>query len=139
MQEKPPKEKSGVVVYRTEKGNEPVVLLISARKYKNQWVFPVGSVEKGESLEAAAKRECKEESGYLVDIENKLPSISTSGNGSAKRFTFFLASVVGEVDHWETDRQRKWLPVSQVVAALPTIFQDIARQAVEHIVQGNHD
>jgi hypothetical protein len=68
-----------------------------------------------------------------VDIENKLPSIDISGNGSAKRFTFFLASVVGEVDQWETDRQRKWLPASQLVAALPAIFQGVARQAVEHI------
>lgn len=137
MKEKFPKEKSGVVTYRTEKGNEPVVLVISARKYKNQWVFPVGSVEEGESLEAAAKRECKEESGYLVNLGDRLFSIETEDNGQAKRFTFFLATVVGEVDQWEMDRQRKWLPASQVAAALPDVFQGVAHQAVERIMKFN--
>ena len=135
MKQKLLKEKAGVVVYRSRETSEPVVLVVSARKYKNQWVFPVGSVKKGESLEAAAKRECEEESGYLVKIAGRLPSIEILGNGAAKRFTFFLATVVGEVDQWETDRQRKWFPASQVVAAVPDIFQGVARKAVEHIFQ----
>ena len=63
-----PKEKAGVVVYRQREGDEPLVLVVSARKFKNQWVFPVGSVEKDESLEAAAKRECEEESGSGVEV-----------------------------------------------------------------------
>jgi len=135
MQKKSPKEKAGVVAYRCEEGIEPVVLVVSARKYENQWVFPVGSVEKGESLEKAAKRECEEESGYLVDIVDRLLSIEASGDGHAKRFTFFLATVVGETDGWETDRQRKWLPASTVAEALPGIFQGVARQAIERIME----
>lgn len=139
MPPKAPKEKSGVVAYRCEKGKEPVVLVVSARKHENQWVFPVGSVEAGESLKAAARRECKEESGYLVNIGDRLDSIQTSGDGHAKRFTFFLATVIGEVDEWEMDRQRKWLPASTLAAALPDIFQGTAHQAIERIMQCSPD
>ena len=130
-----PKEKAGVVVYRYKEGDVPLVLVVSARKFKNQWVFPVGSVKKGESLEAAAKRECEEESGYRVEIGLRLPTVQLTGSGTTKRFTFFLATVVGEADLWETDRKREWLPVSRAVAALPDVFQGVARKAVEHIVQ----
>ena len=135
MQSKAPKEKSGVVAYRFEKGEEPAVLVVSARKHENQWVFPVGSVEAGESLEAAARRECEEESGYLVNIGDRLDSIETSGSNHPKRFTFFLATVTGKVDEWEMDRQIKWLPASTLVAALPDIFQGTARQAIERIME----
>ena len=132
---KPQKEKAGVVVYRQREGDEPLVLVVSARKFKSQWIFPVGSVKKDESLEAAAKRECEEESGYRVDIGIRLSSFQLSGNGITKRFTFFLAKVVGETDQWETDRKKRWLPVSLIVGALPDVFQGVAREAVEHILR----
>ena len=53
---KPQKEKAGVVVYRYKDGEEPFVLVVSARRFKNPWVFPVGSVEKGEPLSACLKK-----------------------------------------------------------------------------------
>jgi hypothetical protein len=31
------------------------------------------------------------------------------------------------------DRKRKWLPASQVAAALPDIFQGVAHEAVERL------
>ena len=56
----PLKEKAGVVVYRYVDGDEPLVLVVTARKVKESMVFPVGTVEIGETLESAAKRECAE-------------------------------------------------------------------------------
>ncbi len=132
--ENTPKEKAGVVAYRSEQSGEPHVLIVSARKIKDQWVFPVGSVEKDEPLEVAAQRECLEESGYRVDIGEALPRVETATDHRTVRFTFFLARVVGETDQWETDRQRKWVPVSQVVDMLPEIFQGIGRRAVKRIL-----
>ncbi len=137
MQKTPsPKEKAGVVLYRHLGDNEPQVLVVSARKFQNEWVFPVGSVKKGESLAAAAERECAEESGYQVETGLKLPPVQLSQSGKITRFTFFLATVVGELDHWERDRIRKWLPVSQVADALPEIFQAVARNAAAHMGHG---
>jgi hypothetical protein len=33
------------------------------------------------------------------------------------------------------DRKRKWLPASQVAAALPDIFQPVAREAVDRLLK----
>ncbi len=131
-----PQEKAGVVLYRHQDEDEPHVLVVSARKFKNQWVFPVGSVKKGESLAQAAKRECEEESGYQVQIGQKLPPVQVSESGKTTRFTFFLATLAGESDHWETDRTRKWLPVSRVADVLPELFQQVARNAVARMGPG---
>jgi 8-oxo-dGTP pyrophosphatase MutT (NUDIX family) len=127
------RQKAGVVLYRHETGDEAQVLVVSARKFRNQWVFPVGSVKKGESLAAAARRECEEESGYQVQIGLRLATIQVSQEGRATPFTFFLATISGETDSWETDRTRRWLPLSGLINALPAVFQGVARQAVEHI------
>ena len=132
-----PIEKAGVVAYRPARNGEPHVLLVSARKIKNQWIFPVGSLEKGESLEAAAGRECLEESGYRVATGEKLPHVEVSKDGRTVRFTFFLATVIGQTGQWETDRQRRWVPASQVVDALPDVFQGVARQAVRLILSSS--
>ena len=56
--------KAAVVATRPSAA-EPEVLLITSR---HSWIFPVGTVEPGESLERAAARECAEESGYTVEI-----------------------------------------------------------------------
>lgn len=51
-----------IVVVRNQSKNR--ILMI---KNHSGWVFPKGHIEKGESEEAAARRECKEESGVDID------------------------------------------------------------------------
>ncbi|MCI5223218.1 MAG: NUDIX domain-containing protein [Candidatus Electrothrix sp. AR4] len=127
------KEKAGVVAYKYSSDEEPLVLLVSARKIKGSWVFPVGGVDPGESLKTAAKRECEEESGYCVEIEKKISSVASCTDNKPTRFTFYLASVVTETDTWETDRTRKWVPVSQAKDAVPSIFQNVACEAAQYL------
>ncbi len=127
------RKKAGVVAYKyTENDQEPLVLLVSARKVKGSWVFPVGGIDPGETPEIAAARECEEESGYCVDIEKKLTPIeeckSCSGKKTA-RFTFFLATVTAEKETWETDRSREWVPLSQAKDRLPSFFHGVAEEA----------
>ena len=114
------------MVYRYVDGDEPLVLVVTARKVKESMVFPVGTVENGETLESAAKRECAEESGYYVEIGQKLRTVEVSEGGKTTRFTFFLAKEVGEATTWEMDRKRVWLPLSKVVSSLPRVFQGVA-------------
>jgi putative nucleotidyltransferase with HDIG domain len=52
----------GVVVYRWVDG-VPFFLLLENAKHRT-WGFPKGHLEEGESLDAAAIRECKEETGH---------------------------------------------------------------------------
>ncbi len=128
------KEKSGIVAYSRADGHEPSVLIVSSRKVKGSWVFPVGTVETGESLEEAATRECVEESGYRVQIEQKLKAVEVSRKKKTIRFTFFLATVIGEETEWETDRKRKWVPISEAVGFLPDIFHSVAHKATKKLI-----
>jgi 8-oxo-dGTP pyrophosphatase MutT (NUDIX family) len=133
------KEKAGIVAYKYtdayKKGREPLVLLVTARKTKGAWVFPVGGVDKGESLKTAAKRECEEESGYRVKAGKKLSPVEACMNGKTIRFTFYLATVVDETDTWETDRTRAWVPVSEAMDKVPALFQGVAREAAQRLTE----
>ena len=62
------RQKAGVVAYRYKNENEVEILLITARSSPSTWIFPVGTVKSGESLQETAARECLEESGYVVDL-----------------------------------------------------------------------
>ena len=126
------KEKAGIVAYRRVRG-ELLVLLVTARKFKDTWVFPVGTVKSSETLEVAAERECQEESGYVVDVESQLSAIEIADGKTKTRFTFFLASVVGELTHWEKDRTRKWVPVRELADALPQVFRAVALEAARRL------
>lgn len=123
-------EKAGAVVWWQGPGQEPLVLLVSSRKSKGAWVFPVGGVESGELPAEAAARECLEESGCQVRIGPHLTAVEAEGADSLpSRFTFYLAEAVGEIGNWERDRSRIWVPLSEAVAFLPKIFQPAALAA----------
>ncbi len=133
----PVKEKAGVVAWKQEEGNEPLVLLVSARKVKGSWVFPVGGIDPGETPEIAAQRECEEESGYRVEPGEQLSPVESCTKGKTVRFIFFLAAVVSEAEIWETDRTREWVPLSQAADRLPSIFQSVAAEAARYLAGQN--
>ena len=60
----------GVIVRRTN-GSEPELLLIH-RPRRNDWTFPKGKVEAGETDEVCALREVEEETGLLCEFESEL-------------------------------------------------------------------
>ena len=128
------REKAGVVAYKyTEQGQEPLVLIVSARKVKGSWVFPVGGIDPGETPEIAAARECEEESGYCVEIGKKL--VPADPGNELDLFTFFLATISSEKKTWETDRSREWIPLSQAKDRLPSFLHSVA-EAAAHCLAG---
>ena len=130
------REKAGVVAYKyTENDQEPLVLLVSARKVKSSWVFPVGGIDPGETPEIAAARECEEESGYCVKIGKKLAPIESCSGKKTAHFTFFLATVSAEKKTWETDRSREWVPLSQAKNRLPSLFHSVAEEAARALAE----
>ncbi len=124
------KEKAGVVACRRTASGDVEVLLITARTNPQSWIFPVGTVDPGETLEQAAGRECMEESGYIVEVGSKLGGIELYKGQSIHRFTFFEARVTGEVEDYETDRQRKWAPQSNLLNIVPDVFKPVAYAAL---------
>ena len=63
----PPDSHAGGIVYR-ESGGAPEYLIVRARRDPAAWVLPKGHIEPGETPEACAVREVREESGCLATI-----------------------------------------------------------------------
>ena len=126
-------QKAGVVASRRTAGREVEVLVITARRRPHEWIFPVGTVDPGETLAQAAARECMEESGYTVRIGPLLKTLELDRKHGPRRFSFFAAHVTGEVDDYETDRRRRWVPLAQLVETITGAFVPVARAAVAHL------
>lgn len=58
-----------------------------------QWELPGGKVDDGESDEATAIRELKEECGVSVTIERRLGSAEFTGGDTTCDYTWFLATL----------------------------------------------
>lgn len=80
------------------------------------WIIPAGHVDKGESLEASAMREAKEESGYDVKIIQEVALIHETASKTVKHV--FEAQVVGgELMPREGEiLDAKWLTYDEVKA-----------------------
>ena len=81
---------AGALVWR-EKGGDLQVLLVHRPRY-NDWSFPKGKLESGESLCACAVREVAEETGAQVRLEQPLETIRYRlGDGTRKEVRYWAA------------------------------------------------
>ena len=60
-------KQAGAIVVRAGKTG-PRILLVTARRNPDNWIFPKGHVEPGETLRAAAVREAREEAGVEGNV-----------------------------------------------------------------------
>ena len=107
----------GLVVRDGDDGTE--VLLVHRPRY-DDWTFPKGKVDQGESDEDAAIREVEEETGYRCSLELELPSTRYfDARGRPKLVRYWLMRVVnGEfVVNNEVD-QIEWLTPAAASAKL---------------------
>jgi 8-oxo-dGTP pyrophosphatase MutT (NUDIX family) len=117
---------AGGVIYReNEDGVE--VCLITCRG-KKRWQLPKGWVEPGETHEQAAKREVREETGLVGEIETPLESIdfwylSKFGAKPERRHKYvhhyLLRYIQGETkDHDHEVDEARWFPIDRALALL---------------------
>ncbi len=112
--------KAGVIVVRSGP-QEPEALLVFRGKH-DDWSFPKGHCEAGESFEETAVRETLEETGLSVRLVQSLPDMEyTDGMANHVVVGMFLGALTDtsqkERIEYETDRV-EWIPLSRVEATL---------------------
>ncbi|QDB80391.1 NUDIX domain-containing protein [Georgenia sp. 311] len=82
---------AGTIVWRLDERNRLEVLLVHRPRY-DDWSWPKGKLEEGESLAACAVRETAEETGVAVVLGQPLPKISYKLAGDARKEVHFWAA-----------------------------------------------
>ncbi len=85
---------AGAVLYRVVE-NEIEIGLIHRPRY-DDWSFPKGKIEFGESFLAAARREVLEETGYAAKFGPLIAEIQYLAEGVPKRVKYWAAQAISE-------------------------------------------
>lgn len=85
---------AGAVVWRVSKRNLEILLVHQSDKPKTLWSIPKGKVDPGETIESAARREVKEETGVKLDTLEFLGYVDYGK--FAKRMYTFMGRSPGE-------------------------------------------
>ena len=114
----------GVVVRGT--GAEVTVLLVHRPAY-DDWTFPKGKVDPGESDEDCAVREVEEETGLRCVLGRELQSTTyDDARGRPKLVRYWVMKVAGGELRFEHEvDEARWLPVEEAEELL-TYERDLA-------------
>jgi 8-oxo-dGTP diphosphatase len=110
---------AGGIVVRSGK-REPKVLLVHRPRY-DDWSFPKGKLDPGESFKKAALREVEEETGFVCKTHRpRLPAMTyTDGHGRSKEVRYWLMTVRrGEFEVNEEVDLISWVKASKVLDRL---------------------
>lgn len=119
---------AGGVVWRAtfvagddEEARGGVEIVVVHRPRYDDWSFPKGKLDKGETYEEAAVREVAEETGLVCELGDELPPTwYRDGKGRLKIVRYWAMRVVGTVP-WEPNDeidQRRWVTVDAAAAML---------------------
>jgi 8-oxo-dGTP pyrophosphatase MutT (NUDIX family) len=124
----PIEQAGGIVVRRNDAGLS--VLLVRARKDPTLWIFPKGHIEPGETAEAAALRETREEAGVAGEVLGAVgdPLEFQSGR-ELVRVQYFLIRPTAETASIE-GREKRWFAFAD---AQRTLAFESARRLLDEI------
>ena len=109
-------KQAGAIVVRNGKAG-PRILLVTARRNPNNWIFPKGHVESGETLKAAAVREAREEAGIEGKVVGAAGRMSFEFGDNTYRVTYFVVRTTGAGEERE-GRRLRWLKYKQALRRL---------------------
>ena len=93
------------------------VLLIHRPKY-DDWSFPKGKLEHGESWEEAALREVEEETGIACELGGYAGTTRYEVAGGPKEVRFYLMTPAGEARAQNEVDEVRWVPVAEAAGLL---------------------
>jgi 8-oxo-dGTP diphosphatase len=96
------------------------IVLVHRPRY-DDWSFPKGKLDKGETFEQAAVREVAEETGLVCDLGPELPSTTyLDSRGRSKLVRYWSMRVVA-VEPWQANDEiddRRWATLDDARGAL---------------------
>jgi 8-oxo-dGTP pyrophosphatase MutT (NUDIX family) len=124
-------EQAGAIVYRRDDDGLHI-LLVRARRNPNDWIFPKGHIEEGETAAEAAVREAEEEAGVTGRVVSALwPAITFESGGRQVRVHYYLVAFTDEMARTE-EREREWLTPPE---ALERLTHATARMLLERALE----
>jgi len=109
-------KQAGAIIVRAGKTG-PRILLVTARRNPNNWIFPKGHVESGETLKAAAVREALEEAGIEGKVVGAAGRMSFEFGDNTYRVTYFVVRTTDAGEERE-GRRLRWLKYKQAMRRL---------------------
>ena len=91
------------------------ILLVKSPKWRNKWTMPGGHIEPGETIEEAALREVKEETGINVRIIKFVHEWTGDHNGEKlKSFTYVCSTDSDKVTLSDEHGDYAWVNVKDL-------------------------
>jgi 8-oxo-dGTP pyrophosphatase MutT (NUDIX family) len=97
--------------------DEPLIMLVRARKTPEDWIFPKGHIEAGETAEFAALRELAEEAGVHGESVGLVGSLEYRSGEDDVSVAYYLVAFVAEVLRREK-RERRWCSYEEALGLL---------------------
>ena len=110
---------AGAIVLRRTDDGRTEVALIHRPKY-DDWTFPKGKLDPGETDEGAALREVEEETGLRARLDRELPSVRyRDANGRPKVVRYWVMTPLeGDFRPNREVDELRWVPVDEAAALL---------------------
>lgn len=126
---------AGAIVYRKKDENVEILLLLNKGEH---YEFPIGHIEKNESLFDAAKREVKEETGIsLVELNTDFHEYFTVRKEylrdiSYKTIHLFLVKTDEEITISTEHLKYKWASIDEAIELLhKKEYKEVLKEAKE--------
>jgi 8-oxo-dGTP pyrophosphatase MutT (NUDIX family) len=121
-------KQAGAIIVRNGKAG-PRILLVTARRNPDNWIFPKGHVESGETLKKAAVREAREEAGIEGKVVGAAGRMSFEFGDNTYRVTYFVVRTTDAGKERE-GRRLCWLKYKQALRRLTyEETRDLLREA----------